>query len=46
MNFYVNINFHYNKLILISRRENRFQKYKNVNFQLIEYYSFINSKVL
>ena len=46
MNFYVNINFHYNKLILMSRRENRFQKHKNVNFQLIEYYSFINSTVL
>ena len=30
----------------MSRRENHFQKYKNVNFQLIEYYSFINSKVL
>ena len=30
----------------MSRRENRFQKYKNVNFQLIENYSFINSKVL
>ena len=46
MNFYVNINFHYNKLILMSRRENHFQKHKNVNFQLIEYYSFINSIVL
>ena len=30
----------------MSRRENRFQKYENVNFQLIEYYGFINSKVL
>ena len=30
----------------MSRRENRFQKYKNVNFQLIEYYSFINSEEL
>ena len=30
----------------MSRRENRFQKHKNVNFQLKEYYSFINSKVL
>ena len=30
----------------MSRRKNRFQKFKNVNFQLIEYYSFINSKVL
>ena len=30
----------------MSLRENRFQKHKNVNFQLIQYYSFINSKVL
>ena len=30
----------------MSQRENRFQKYKNVNFQLIEYYSFKNRKVL
>ena len=30
----------------MSQRENRFQKYENVNFQLIEYYIFINGKVL
>ena len=30
----------------MSRKEKHSQKHKNVNFQLIEYYSFINSKVL